>query len=84
MINTKHLLRVTAAWISIVYVVCYGFLAIFSGARPWFMEYSLHMRMTGWDSVFGLGNFVAGLVFWNLIVFLVVGLFAVLFNNIKK
>jgi hypothetical protein len=37
MINTKHLLKVVAGWVTIVYVICFGGVALIPGVRSWFM-----------------------------------------------
>ena len=84
MINTTHLLKVSAAWISIVYIICFAGVALFSGIRPGFMIYALHMDINMGRNILTLGTFFSGLVIWNAITFLAVGLFAVLFNSIKK
>ena len=83
MINTKHLLKVTAAWITIVYVVCFGGVALVPGIRPWFMHYALHMKANLGENVIGLATFASGLLLWNVVALLAVGLFAFLFNKLK-
>lgn len=83
MINTKHLLKVTAAWISIIYVVCFAGVALFPGIRPAFMQYALHTTVNVGENVITFTTFVSGLVIWNAVAFLAVGLFAYLFNKIK-
>ena len=84
MINTKHLLKVSCAWISIVYAVCFVGVAMFSGVRPWFMMWALHTDIDMGRNVLTFGTFVSGLVIWNVIALLAVWLFAMLFNGIKK
>lgn len=84
MINTNHLLKVVAAWISIVYVICYAGVATMPGIRPGFMRYGLHMGIDMGRNILGVGTFISGLVIWNIIAFLAVCLFAALFNSIKK
>jgi len=84
MINTAHLLKVTVAWISIVYIVCYVGVALFQGIQPAFMLYALHTTTSMGESVMTLATFVSGLVIWNVIALLAVSLFAVLFNRMKK
>ena len=83
--NTKHLLKVVSAWISVVYVVCFAGGALIPGIRPGFMKYSLHT--TGIDmgqDILTVGTFISGLVIWNVVAILAVWLFASLFNAIKK
>lgn len=84
MINIKHLLEVAAAWISIVYVVCYAGVAMFPGIRPGFMRYGLHMGVDMGQNILNFGTFISGLIIWNIIAFLAVWLFGTLFNSIKK
>lgn len=86
MIDTKHLLKVSAAWTSIVYAICYFGVAAYPGVRPGFMMYGLHMSGLGmgWTNVLTGGTFISGLVIWNVIAVLAVWLFAALFNGIKK
>ncbi|OGF62762.1 hypothetical protein A2662_00145 [Candidatus Giovannonibacteria bacterium RIFCSPHIGHO2_01_FULL_45_33] len=84
MVNTQHLLKVSAAWISIVYTACFAGAALFSGIRTGFMMYALHMNVNMGVNVLTAGTFLSGLVIWNVITFLAVWLFAVLFNRIKK
>ncbi len=83
MINTSHLLKVTAVWISIVYVVCFFGVALFPGIREAFMYYGLHSATVFGENVATLTTFISGLVLWNVIAFLSVGLFAILFRRIK-
>lgn len=84
MSNTKHLLKVTAAWVSIVYIVCYGGVMLVPGIRGWFIEYALHLDVSPLESVITIGTFVSGLILWNLVAFLGVWLFAVLFKSVKQ
>ncbi len=84
MINSKHLLKVASAWISIVYVICYAVVAMFPGIRPGFMRYGLHMGIDMGRNILTGGTFISGLIIWNIIALAAVWLFAVLFNLIKK
>ena len=84
MINIKHLLKVTVAWTSIVYVICFVGVAMFAGIRPGFMTYALHMDVGAVSNVSTFSTFISGLVIWNIVAVLGVWLFALLFNGIKK
>jgi len=84
MINIQRLLKVGAAWISIVYVICYAGVALFPGVRPGFMRWGLHTVIdTGRDAL-TFGTFIAGLVIWNIVALLGLWLFAALWNAIKQ
>ena len=84
MIHTKHLIKVTMAWISILYVVCFVAVALMPSLRPQFMLYALHTDVSTGQNVMTPVTFVAGLIVWNIIAALVSGLFSVLFNSIKQ
>ena len=84
MINVQHLMKVVAAWVSIVDIICFAGVALFPDIRPAFMYYGLHTTTSLGENVMTLTTFVSGLVIWNAIAFLAVGLFAVLFNKIKS
>ena len=84
MIDSKHLLKVAAAWISVVYVICYVGVAMIPGVRPGFMRYGFHMGIDMGQNVPTLGTFISGLVIWNVVALLAVWLFVVLFNAVKK
>lgn len=84
MVNTTQLLKVTAAWMSIVYVICFVGVALFPGIRSAFMLYSLHTTASVGENVMTFTTFISGLVLWNAVAFVAVGLFAFLFNRIKS
>jgi 2TM family of unknown function (DUF5676) len=84
MINAKHLLKVTALWISIVDIICFGGVALVPGIRLWFMEYALHMNASVGENVATITTFISGLVIWNVVAFSGVWLFAFLHNKIKE
>jgi hypothetical protein len=86
MIDPKHLLKVVAAWITIVYIICFGGVALIPGVRSWFMHYALHMNvnMNMGENITTLATFISGLVIWNVIGVVGAWLFAFLHNNIKR
>lgn len=84
MIHIKHLLTVTAAWISIVYTVCFVGVALFPPMRSGFMRYALHTSIETGQNVLSFSTFVSGLIIWNIIGVLSVALFVSLYNRIKQ
>ena len=85
MINIKHLLKVSSAWISIIYVICFAGVMVIPGIRPGFMMYGLHMgNFYMGQNILSFGTFISGLVLWNVITILAVWFFAALWNGIKK
>ncbi|OGF65337.1 hypothetical protein A2Z53_02380 [Candidatus Giovannonibacteria bacterium RIFCSPHIGHO2_02_42_15] len=84
MINTNHLLKVIAAWISVVYVVCFAGVALFPNIRPTFMWYALHVNVVTGVDILTWGTFFSGLIIWNVLAVLAAWLFAALFNSIKR
>ena len=83
MINTTRALKVASSWVTVVYVVCYGGVALFPGIRSSFMQYALHTRLDTGENVMTLTTFVAGLIIWNVISVLATWLFVALTNYFK-
>ena len=83
MINTMRALKISASWVSVVYVVCYAGVALFPGIRPAFMEYALHTRLDTGENVMTVTTFVAGLVIWNVVAALATWLFVALTSYFK-
>lgn len=84
MMDIKHALKVTAVWISIVYAVCFGGVALIPGIRGWFMMYALHTNIGSLENVITIGTFISGLVVWNVAAAIAVWLFAFLWNAFKR
>ncbi len=85
MINTIRLLKVSVVWTGVVYVVCFGVVALFPGVRDAFFQYALHSVNVGiGQSVMTLTTFIAGLITWDAIAALAAWLFAYLWNTIKS
>lgn len=84
MINAKRLLKAGAAWASIAYIICFFGVLLFPGLRFDFPRYGLHMIVPMGINVMTVGTFISGLVFWNIIAFVGLWLFAVLFNSMKE
>jgi len=82
--NMRHLLKVTSAWISIVYIICFAGVALLPGIRPGFMRYGLHMGIDMGQNILTFSTFVSGLIIWNIIALLAVGFFTFLYNAIKQ
>lgn len=84
MINITHLLKVTSAWTSIIYVICYSGVAVYPPIRLMTMRYAMHANVNFASGYFGAGYFISGLIIWNTAALLAVWLFAFLFNAIKQ
>jgi len=78
-----YLLKVVAAWVTIVYVICFVGVALIPGVRPAFLLYGLHMKVDMGQNVMTLTTFISGLIIWNVIGVLGAGLFAFLHNKTK-
>ncbi|MFA6414768.1 MAG: DUF5676 family membrane protein [Candidatus Paceibacterota bacterium] len=83
MINTTQLQKVALAWTSIVWTVCYLGVLLFPDIRSAFALYALHLTTSFGENVMTLTTFVSGLVIWNIVAWLAVGLFASLFNRMR-
>lgn len=84
MINIQHLLKVTVAWITIVYIICYAGVALIPDIRPLFMRYALHINASLGENVTTLTTFMSGLIIWNVVGVLGAWLFAFLHSRIKS
>ncbi|OGY54121.1 MAG: hypothetical protein A3A24_00775 [Candidatus Buchananbacteria bacterium RIFCSPLOWO2_01_FULL_46_12] len=84
MLNTTRALTIASLWISVVYIICFGGVALLPGIRPWFMQYALHTRADLGTNIMTLGTFVTGLIIWNILALLAVWLFVLLSNYVKK
>ena len=83
MIDVRRLIIAGTEWISILYVVCFGAVAIYPELRTLFMKYALHVDIDFGTAVTTPLTFIIGFVFWNIVIALAFGLFGVLFNRIK-
>lgn len=81
--NLNHLIKVTMAWTTIVYIICYAVVALFPASRELFMQYALHSNLEMQSGNFGVVPFISGLIVWNIIDVIAVWLFATLFKTIK-
>ena len=84
MINTKHLIKVGIAWMSIVYIICFAGVALFPSLRLGFMKYALHADVAFGQSYINFGSFIVGFIVWNIVTAVGLWLFAILFNKIKQ
>ena len=83
MLSTTRTLKITSLWISIVYIICFGGVALVPGIRAWFMQYALHTQIDLGTNIMTLGTFVTGLIIWNILAILAVWLFVLLSNYVK-
>lgn len=80
--NTARVVKISLAWISIVWTVCYLALGLIPGLAPAAMRYALHMNVP-MENIFTIANFIVGLILWNVIVVAGVALAGLLGNYIK-
>lgn len=82
MTNTTTLLKVTAVWITVVYLVCFLGVLAFPTLREWFLLYGLHVQPSPVESVMTVGTFVSGLIVWNVVAALAVYLFSLVWKKV--
>lgn len=83
MINTTRLLKVSVAWTSIAYTVCYVTVWLLPGVRDLFLTTALHAIVPVTSGPFTIGTYVIGLIVWDLLAVVGVWLFVYLWNTIK-
>ena len=84
MLNTTRALTIASLWISVVYIICFGGVALVPGIRAWFMQYALHTQIDLGTNIMTVTTFVTGLIIWNILALLAVWLFVLLSNYVKK
>jgi hypothetical protein len=80
--NTTRALKISLAWISIAWTLCYLAFGLIPDLGPTAMPYVLHMKVP-MENIFTIGNFVVGLIVWNAVVAAGVALAGLLSNLIK-
>lgn len=85
MFNTARNIKVGVAWMTIAYVICFAVVGLMPATREWFFAYALHydFELVGRTDVTA-ANFIAGLVWWDVLVALGIWLWGALWNRIKK
>lgn len=67
--NTTRILKIGLAWINIAYVVCYLLLGLIPGLRFSILPYALHLSLAApLGNIFTIGNFIVGILLWNVVV----------------
>jgi len=66
--NTTRAVKIGLAWINITYILCYIIWGLLPTARPSVLPYILHLNIGPVETIFTLGNFIGGLILWNVIV----------------
>jgi len=82
--NTARALKIGLAWTSIVWVVCYLIVGLIPGLGPALLPYLFHLNVGSVENIFTIGNFVVGLILWNVIVAAGIALAGALSNYIKS
>ena len=81
--NTTRAIKIGVAWTSIVWVVCYLALGLIPGLAAMLLSYLFHLNIGPIENVFTIGNFIGGLILWNIIVAAGIALGGGLSNFIK-
>lgn len=82
--NITRAIKIGLAWTSIVWVVCYLLVGLIPGLGPMLLSYLFHLNLVSVENIFTIGNFVVGLILWNIIVAVGVALAGALSNYIKS
>jgi hypothetical protein len=80
--NTTRTLKIATAWISIAWAVCYLAFGLIPGLGPAATPYLLHVNLP-MENIFTIGNFIGGLIIWNVVVGAGVALAGFLSNAIR-
>ena len=66
--NTMRVLKIGLAWTSIAWTLCYLLFGLIPGLGSAIVPYITHMNVGAVENIFTLGNFIVGLILWNVIV----------------
>ena len=81
--NTTRVLKIGLAWVTIAWTVCYLIFGLIPGLGSAVAPYAFHMNMGPIENIFTIGNFIVGLIIWNVIVAAGIALAGLLSNYIK-
>jgi len=81
--NILRTVKIGLAWINITYVLCYVLLGLVPASRPSLLPYILHLNVGPVENIFTFGNFIVGLILWNVIVGASIWLVGLLAKYIK-
>ena len=76
--------KIGLAWINVTYILCYVILGLVPASRPSLLPYILHLNVGPVENIMTLGNFVVGLILWNVIVGASIWLVGFLASYIKN
>ena len=80
--STTRAIKISLAWTSIAWTVCYLVFGLVPGLGSTAMPYILHATVPI-ENIFTVGNFFVGLIIWNVIVAAGVALVGLLGEFIK-
>jgi len=84
MLNGAKIAKVAVVWTTIVYVVCVLFVWLFPDLSQILMDWFVHGNTTIlMVSGVKIGSAIAGLILWDITVYLSVWLFVWLYNKMK-
>jgi len=81
--NTARAVKIGMAWTTIVWTICYLAVGLIPGLGSAMVRDLAHMNVGPVERIFTIGNFIAGLISWNLIVAAGIALARFLGNYIK-
>jgi hypothetical protein len=80
--NTMRVMKIGLAWTTIAWTVCYLLLGLIPGLGSAIAPYVTHINVGTMENIFTIGNFIIGLILWNVIVAAGIALAGLLSNYI--
>ena len=80
--NTMRVMKIGLAWTTIAWTVCYLLLGLIPGLSSAIAPYITHINVGAMENIFTIGNFIIGLILWNVIVAAGIALAGLLSNYI--
>lgn len=83
MLNGTKIAKVMVIWGTILYVVCVFFAGILPSVYGWFVSYVVHFGAMPTKPAITFVSAIIGLILWDIVVYLAVWLFVLLYNKMK-
>jgi hypothetical protein len=80
--DTTTLLKVSAVWVTAVYLICFVAVWLFPSLRDWFLLYGLHTQPSPAQSLTTWTTFFSGIIVWNVVAAAAVYLFALVWKKL--
>ena len=83
MLSNAKIAKVTLVWATIVYLACVLIAWVLPSVYTWGAKNMVHFGMTVDAPTLSLAGVIQGLIIWDVVAVVMVGLFVLLYNKLK-